>query len=241
VSGPQSPGPLLALVAVRFEARGLARRLAGRPAISAGAGLMVRAVGLGSVDLPRLAPALASLRPRAVLVTGLAGGCAPGIRPGEILVGSRVGPTAAGAWVTPDAALLARMLGALSGARLPHRVGPLVTVAARAATPEAKAALWREHQAIGVDMESAHVLAWAAAAGLPAAVVRAVSDGPAESVPPELVRAASADGEGPRGISSWARLMRPAAVGGAWRLWRQGRLALDRLAEALRALAGCWP
>jgi len=32
-----------------------------------------------------------------------------------------------------------------------------------AATPEVKAALWRAHQAVGVDMESAHVLDWAAA------------------------------------------------------------------------------
>jgi nucleoside phosphorylase len=230
---------VLAVVAVPFEARGLARRLAGRGAAAAAPALVVRAVGLGSVGLSRAAPGLAALRPRAVLATGLAGGCAPGVRPGEILVGSRVGPTAAGAWVTPDAALVERVLGALGARRLPHRVGPLVTVREVAATPEAKAVLWRDHQAIGVDMESAHVLAWAGTAGFPAAAVRAVSDGPVEDVPPALLRALSPDGRARWGaVLGW--VTRPAAAGAAWRLWRQGRTGLDRLAEALLALAASW-
>jgi adenosylhomocysteine nucleosidase len=208
---------------------------------SAGATLLIRAVGLGSVDLPRVAPALAALRPRAVLATGLAGGCAPGIGPGEILVGSRVGSTAGGAWMTPDAALVARVLGVLSATRLPHRVGPLVTVGEAATTPEAKAALWRGHRAIGVDMESAHVLAWAATAGFPAAAMRAVSDGPAEALPPALVRAVSPAGHARRVVSSWGWVAQPGAAGAAWRLWRQSRTGLDRLAEALLRLAACWP
>jgi uridine phosphorylase len=173
-----------------------------------------------------------------VLVTGLAGGCAPDVGSGEILVGSVVGPTARGAWVVPDASFTARVLGAVRASRLPHRVGPLVTVGAAAATPEAKAALWRAHQAVGVDMESAHVLDWAAAAGLPAAVVRAVADGPRDALPPALVRAVSPDGRTRwTVVAGW--VARPEVFLTAWRFRRRGHLALDRLARVVLTLAAC--
>jgi hypothetical protein len=237
VSGRERPGPLLVLVAVRFEARGLARRLF--LADRAGRGdVLIRTVGLGTAELPRLAPALVALRPRAVLVTGLAGGCAPDVGPGEILLGSRVGPTAGGAWMVPDASVAAALVGAVRAARLPHRVGPLVTVAEVAATPEAKAVLWRTHQALGVDMESAHVLEWAAGAGLPAAAARAVADGPRDGLSPALLRAVTPDGR-PRwsAVAGWVAT--PGTFAAAWRIRRQASLALDRLARVIRGL-GAW-
>lgn len=226
------------LVAVRFEAQELARRLSRTGPGVPGSDLLIRTVGLGSADLGRVGPGLAALRPRGVLVTGLAGGCAPDVGSGEILVGSVVGPTARGAWVVPDASFTARVLGAVRASRLPHRVGPLVTVGAAAATPEAKAALWRAHQAVGVDMESAHVLDWAAAAGLPAAVVRAVADGPRDALPPALVRAVSPDGRTRwTVVAGW--VARPEVFLTAWRFRRRGHLALDRLARVVLTLAAC--
>jgi purine-nucleoside phosphorylase len=228
------------LVAVDFEARGLARRL---PPFAGGGGnpeLVIRTVGLGAADLPGLEPALAALGPRAIVVTGLAGGCAPDVRPGELLVANLVGPTRRGKWLEPDARLSKRARAAIRAAALPHRVGRLLTVPAVVATPEAKAALWERERALGVDMESAHVLDWAERMGVPAVVVRAVADGPRDPVPAVLVRAAS-----PRGrprlriLATW--LAKPGLWRAAWRLRRRAGLALARLARFLVVFAGCQP
>jgi hypothetical protein len=236
------PVPLLVLVAVDFEARRLARAL-GRPAAGDRADrgdLVLRRVGLAAADLPRLEPDLLACRPAAVLVTGLAGGCAPDVAPGEIVVATAVGPTPSGDWLAPAAPLVERALAALRTDGLPHRTGRLLTVPAVVATPTAKAECWRGQGALAVDMESAHVVAWAARAGLPALAVRAVADGPADALPPALLRAIGPDGTlRGRAVLGWAAS--PALVGAGWRLWRRSRTALDRLARFLTAFTGVRP
>ena len=52
--------------------------------------LTVRIVGPRAILLDRLDIRLASPEPSAVLVTGLAGGCGPDLRPGDVLVGDPV-------------------------------------------------------------------------------------------------------------------------------------------------------
>lgn len=226
-------GPLLVLVAVEFEVRGLARRLGGA---GEGPGHLLRAVGLGATALAGLEGALDGLRPRAVLVTGLAGGCAPDIAPGDLVLGEVVGPAPGGAWLRPDATLADRALAALRAAGLPHRVGPLLTVPAPLATPAEKAAAWDTHGAVAADMESARVLHWAARAGFPALAVRAVADGPADLLPIGVTRAVGPAGRvRPATVAAW--LARPALLRAGWRVWRRSELALDRLACFLAALA----
>ncbi len=82
-------------------------------------------------------------------------------------------------------------------------------------------------------MESAHVLAWARRAGLPALAVRAVADGPADDVPASLLGMVGPDGR--TRVRAVARLLGPALVGAAWRLGRRSRRALGSLARFLRA------
>lgn len=230
-------GPLLVLVAVEFEARGLARRLG---VARAGARYLLRTIGPGATALAGLEGTLDGAEPRAVLVTGLAGGCAPDVAPGDLLLGDPVGPAGGGAWLRPDAALADRALAALHTAGLPHRVGPLLTVRDPLATPAEKAAAWRAHRAVAADMESAHVLDWAARAGLPALALRAVADGPADLLPPAVTRAAGPAGRvRPVAVAAW--LARPALLRAAWRVWRRSELALDRLAQFLTALAPSTP
>lgn len=239
------PGPLLVVVAVEFEARHLARRLPRPPSASSsalpdGARVALRTVGLGTADLPRLGPGLLALRPHAVLVTGLAGGCAPDAVPGEIVLGVTVGPTGSGEWLAPDLVLRERALRALERAGIPHRLGRLLTVREAVETPRAKAECWRAHGALAVDMESAHVLDWARRAGLPGLAVRAIADGPADGLPPALLRAV-----GPAGAVALPALLgwvvRPGLVGSAWRLWRRSRAALDQLARFLAAFTASQP
>lgn len=218
---------LLVLVAVEFEARHLRRRLDG---------LVPRTIGPGAADLARLDHALTALRPEAVLVTGLAGGCAPDVVPGELILGTAVGPTADGAWLAPDAALADRARRALAATRRPHREGPLLTLREVAATPATKAECWRARGALAVDMESAQVLEWAARAGFPALAVRAVADGPADDLPSALIAAVRPDGRLAPG-AVLRGMMRPTVLASGFRLWRRSRLALDGLAGFLAAFA----
>jgi adenosylhomocysteine nucleosidase len=242
------PGPLLLVVAVDFEARLLARRLGligwssprGRAGEPARPGLVLQRIGPAGAELPRLAPALAALQPSGVLVAGLAGGCAPDVTTGDILVGSRVGSAGDRTWLAPDRDLERRALAALTGAGLSHRVGPLLTVGEIVATPGAKADCWRSHGVLAVDMESVHVLRWAREAGLPALAVRAVADGPADTLPPALLRGIDAVGRvRPAAVLGW--VTRPTLVGAAWRTWRRSLTALDQLARFLAAFTTLRP
>lgn len=217
--------PLLILAALPLEVRRLSRV----------PDAVVGAVGLGAADLSRRGSAWLALRPGAVLVTGLGGGCAPDVTSGDLVVGTAVGGPG-GAWLAPDERLVARARRALEVLRLPHRAGRILTAPAVVGTPQAKAECWRAHGALAVDMESAHVLAWAAEAGVPALAVRAVADGPADRLPAELARAIGAGGQ-----LRWTTVLgwtaHPALLADAFRLWRRSARALGRLARFLDAFA----
>jgi adenosylhomocysteine nucleosidase len=197
--------------------------------------LTVRIVGPRAILLNRLDIRPASPEPSAVLVTGLAGGCGPDLRPGDVLIGDPVGiPGAESCGAGGDPGLRGRAIRALETARLRYRVGRLLTVDDVVTSPAAKAEWWAVQRVVAVDMESAHVLAWAGRAGLPALAVRAVADGPEDDVPRELLGVVGTDGR--TRVLAVARLLgRPALVGAAWRLGRRSHRALDSLARFVRA------
>jgi hypothetical protein len=214
------------VVGVAFEARGLARRLGTAP------DLVIRAAGLGAT---RLGDLPTEPGPGAVLVTGLCGGCAPGLAPGDLVIGTEVGPPG-GPWRAPDPGLARHAADLLRVSGLPHREGRLLTVPAVVGSSVAKTGLWRAERAVAVDMESAHVLRWAAGRGVPAVAVRAVADAAEDEVPDILTDALDPAGMvRVRRLGGWAS--RPRALPAAWRLWRRSSLALDRLARFLRVVA----
>jgi hypothetical protein len=188
-----------------------------------------RAAGLDRLDLDR-----PSFRPAALLVTGLAGGCGPELRPGDVVVGDPVaiaGKALGGDGGDPD--LCRRAVRALDAARLRYRIGRLLTVDEVVTSPAAKAEWWRSAGVLAVDMESAHVLAWARCAGIPALAVRAVADGPDDEVPGELFTLVGPDGR-MRARDAVRLLGRPTLLGAAWRLGRRSRRALGSLARFVR-------
>jgi adenosylhomocysteine nucleosidase len=165
---------------------------------------------------------------------GLAGGCGPDLQPGDVVVGDPVVRAGGELDGRADPALRARAERALEAAGLRYRVGRLLTVDEVVAVPAEKASAWKAHGALAVDMESAHVVAWARRAGLPVLAVRAVADGPDDEVPAELLRAVGADGRLRPAVV--ARLLRrPTLVGASWRLGRRSRRALESLARFVRA------
>jgi adenosylhomocysteine nucleosidase len=219
-------GSLLVVVALTLEARAL-RRVAGA---------VVGTVGPGASELTRHGAVWLARRPTAILVTGLAGGCAPDVRTGELILATAVGPTAGGGWLAPDAALAARARAALDAAGLAHRAGPILTAPAIVESPAAKAECWRRSGALAIDMESAPVLAWASAAGVPAVVVRAVADGPADRLPAALAHAVSASGR-LRWTAAFGWVAQPALLADGLRLWRRSHRALGRLGRFVDAFA----
>jgi len=130
--------------------------------------------GMGPERASRANQAVRAAKPDAVAVVGVAGGLAPQVRPGDVIVASEV-RTGDGT-VTgrcPSAPLLA---GELRRAGLTVHVGPVVSVP-RLAVGTARAEL-AATGAIAVDMESAYLSP--SAAGRPFAVIRVIVDTAAE-------------------------------------------------------------
>jgi adenosylhomocysteine nucleosidase len=188
-----------------------------------------RAASLDRLDVTRISPA-----PTALLVTGFAGACAPDLRTGDVVVGDPVAlPDGTSDGDSGDPALRRRAIRALDAAGLRYRVGRLVTVDEVVTTPAAKATWWQAQGAMAVDMESAHVLAWARRAGLPAVTVRAIVDGLEDEVPRNLLDMVGMDGRMRLGAAA-GLLGRPTLLAAAWRLGRRSRRALESLARFLR-------
>src|SRR5437763_1792357 len=116
----------------------------------------------------------ARLTPPALVVSaGVCGALSPELRPGDLVVPDVVLGPAGERFATVEVAGLPRA-GALAG------VTDVVE------TPAAKARLWVQTRALACDMESAVILAWARARGIPAAVIRGVSDPADRGVPADL-------------------------------------------------------
>jgi nucleoside phosphorylase len=168
-------------------------------------------------------------------VTGLAGGCEPGLAPGDVILGD---PVAVGGprpqEVEPDPELRRRAVQALEVSGLRYRVGRLLTVDEVVTSPAEKARWWQTGSVAAVDMESARVLDWARRAGLPGLAVRVVADGPEDEVPADLLGVVGTDGR--MHARTVVRLLgRPSLLAPAWRLGRRSGRALESLGRFMRA------
>jgi adenosylhomocysteine nucleosidase len=229
--------PTLICAAVELEAQALARALElpplsslAFPAFGHGS-VRVATIGLGARLLPARWPALLSgLGSPLVISAGVCGGLDPSLAAGDLVLPDGVLGVEGGlANVTPSHHLAATALAPSAS------TGRLVTTREVVATPADKAALFARTGAVAADMESSAILAAAAAAGLPSLVVRAVSDGAHEALPPELIRLVSPEGR-LRMAGAVALIARPAIVTRAIGLRRATRRALGKVAELLAAL-----
>jgi len=219
---------VLVLAAVDVEARGLARHLGLAPVSGSDwphyrAGVLeVACVGPRAA---RLTERAAAWRPPTIVISaGACGALAPDL--------------AVGALVVPEAVLSPEGARHVTAA-VPSltRTGTLLTVDDVVHTPEDKARLWIETGAIAVDTESSLLLGWAATIGVPAAVVRAVSDTAASGVPPDLAALVEPGGRVNRGHALRAMLARPGAVADAIALGRGTGAALKSVASVIGRLA----
>ncbi len=233
--------PILILTAVELEARALARHLElpplrafSFPAFGRGA-LRLAPVGLRAVLCgSRWVPLLDGLADPLVVSAGVCGGLDPRLQPGDLVIPDRV-IDAAG---EPHPIAPAHHRVAVAGAGVAVCTGSLVTTREVVATPEAKAALFAASGAVAADMESAVIVARAAASGCPALVVRAVSDSAWQSLPPELTRLVTPEGRLRLARTLAMTVTRPATLQGALGLRRRTHQALRAVARVLAALIG---
>lgn len=191
----------------------------------------VRAVVTGG-DPSRAAALLAEEKGSVagVLSFGIAGGLDPALVAGDLVVATRVrGP--GGAWGADMAwaAAIARATGA--------RLGTVAGARAVVADPAAKRQL---HNATGgalsVDLESEAAAAFAAARGVPFAVLRAVADTAEECVPKSAADGLTADGRPAAARVAFSLLRRPKDLPAVLQVARRAKVALGALERAARLL-----
>lgn len=172
--------------------------------IELGPGVAIDLSGVGAERARRSAERLVAAGARALASFGCAGGLAPDVRVGELLLPVAVLDPSGSSFETDGAWRSA--LAALVG---PVREGTLVESPRVLKTAEQKREAFRSTGALAVDMESASVAAVARAAGLPFVAVRAVCDDATMSVPRATLLAVDADGNLRLGALAKALVERP--------------------------------
>jgi adenosylhomocysteine nucleosidase len=180
----------------------------------------------------------AASRAECLVSFGIAGGLAPGLKAGDIVLSTEVIDEDR-RWLSserlrPQISELARELGA--------REGPVLGAQSVLAGTADKRRAWEETGAIAVDLESVVVARASAALGIPFVVLRAIADPASRELPPAALLPLSGDGWPAIGQVLASVLRRPQQLPTLWGVAREARQALQALvgpAHALnRVLAG---
>lgn len=184
---------------------------------------------------------LETVAPDRLVALGVAGGLAPELKLGDLVVASHVLREGA-APLRPPASVLSLALRATGAAE-----GVVVTGSRLADTPAAKAELYRWSWGQGgrecpavVDLESSFYAAAAEEAGIPWVVIRAVSDTASEALPSYLNQCRDSGGSVRRTpVLGWA-LRRPTSIPILLRLRGRVRRNGKLLADAAERLIVEW-
>ncbi len=239
--------PIVVLCPLAEEATAIRARLAGRPSPLPALGARAWRGRLGGRDAvvcvtgdgpAAEAPALAALAGAAgAIVAGVAGALVTGLEIGDIVAATELYHEADG-----------RRLPAAGGEAVAAATGalaaPVVTARSLVSTPSQRRALagsWDPPPGVA-DLESWHLVTAARAAGVPWAVLRAVSDTPTATLPRYLEASRGPGGSVRRGRVALSALLRPWTVPALIRLRSAVTLCSARLADACAALAAAgWP
>lgn len=217
MSPQEASAPVAALVGFRAEARCL-RGLDVSVAFSGGSAERARS------EARRLVAEGAA----ALVSFGLAGGLAPGLRAGDLLLPETVGSAGPVSW-SVDRVWHERVRARLAGGGIGPTPGALVGSDRIVATTSDKRALFETVGALAVDMESHAVAAVATEAGIPFLVLRALAD-PADQVVPQVAREALRPDGRVRIRATFGGLLRqPGELIALFRLARQSAQGLASL------------
>ena len=168
--------------------------------------------------------------PTVVLSFGLCGGLDPDLAPGDLVIGAHV--RSGGRKFAADADWMARLTRAFPSAAVGGIAGSDTIVGAS----DAKSALRAATGAIAADMESHRAAEMALEAGVPFAVLRAVSDGASESLPMCAQMGFRPDGSVDIGAVMRGLLVRPTELPGLMRTARNAGKAMIALTAAANRL-----
>ncbi len=122
-----------------------------------------------------------------VLSIGCAGALSPDIGVGSIVISEKIiDDTKNGQTYHPSPELITKARDNCETLKIPFHLGATVSTSNVAASPEEKADLAAKYGVVAVDMETAKVAEWAHGRGIPMLSIRAISDGSADSIPPEI-------------------------------------------------------
>lgn len=209
--------------------------LAAEARIARAAGFQV-IVGAGDPDRTTALVEDAAQWAKCLISFGIAGGLAPHLRPGDVILSAEVvgedcrwRPNRQFHCQVSD---LARRIGAAEG--------PVLGTRHILATEGDKARAWRDTGALAVDLESAIVARAAAAAGIPFLVLRAIADPATRGMPSAALIPLAADGT-PAVIRVLGEVLRrPQQIAALFGLARETRRALSALAGPAHALRGAF-
>lgn len=207
----------LIVAALEAELRPVRRRL-GNSIHTAALGIGARRAG---ETMRRL---LVERRPGRVLLVGFSGSLSPDLAAGEVVGGQSVVQVDGRTWqlAVPNS----------------QRCGQLLCVDEVASDPAKKSELGRRFNALAVDMESAAVAEVCQNAQIPLTILRAISDGVDDALPPDLACLVHPDGRtNLLGVITYL-LRHPNRLPALLGLGRATGLAGERLAEAAWQVVG---
>lgn len=217
--------PLAALCGFAAEAR-LARRFGLTAFATGGDGARGRSLAARAVEMAD-----------GLLSFGVAGGLAPRLAPGTLLL-PRMVIAANGERLAVDAGWHRRALTALASAGLHVETGDLLALEMIVATPRAKAAEHARHGTLAVDLESQHAAQAAQAASKPFLVLRAIADPAGRGLPAAALVGLHPSGRAAPGRVLASVLRQPGQIPDLVATARDTRRALLALRAALTALRG---
>jgi adenosylhomocysteine nucleosidase len=204
---------IFAVTGLQAEAR-IARR-AGFAVVCAGGTPAHTAAAVGQ--------AIGSGRARGLLSFGIAGGLAPGLQAGTLVL-ARAILTADGRRYPVDEIWRARLNGCIAAVE-----GDVFGGNATIGDPTEKAALYAHTGALAVDLESAVVAEAAVRAALPYLVIRAIADPAERALPPAARIRLKPDGQPDLGRILGSVLAEPRQIGALIGLALEARRALRML------------
>ena len=229
---------LTIVTALPWEAAAFAARLRDR---GGAAPLRVVVSGPGEARAQAAAATLATLDPPAggILSAGVAGGLDPALRPGSLVLATRVQHAYArgdrrGPSIAATAALRDWLAGALVAAGIEAAGGETLSRDQIMQGAAAKAEAHERSGAVAVQLEDYVWAEYAAGAGLPFASLRSILDPASTTLPPEILDWDAAGPAAPTVARAIAR--RPALAIALVRLARQRRAATRALDQALEAV-----
>jgi adenosylhomocysteine nucleosidase len=198
--------------------------------VQAGVG-RIRAAAAARMLIHRFAP-------QALVSFGFAGGLAPGLAPGTIVIGTEVVcEDGVGQWPMASRDLVEQFRAAAVAEELPTQQGKLVTSRDIVADSAAKADLREKSGAWAVDMETLGIVEASHEADLPWVAVRAIVDSVSDTLPPACLWTLRADGHVATRRLLWLMCRSPLVLRHIVRLAGATALARRHLSKAFERWA----